>query len=621
MSDSTAPAAQTSAQDAQPSGAQAVQDPPATSSGAKTDDAADTKAATGTSADDAPKQGDNKSAEAKDAPATPTDERDEKGDTTMKDASDAVPDTDGAVADGSAPTGASAKTEDAAPDAATDDGEAARADAAKEPTTPADKSKARRKSTSLTDSRKKLNRKGSRAKILHLDAKPGDYFFIRLKGYPLWPGIICDEDMLPQTLLKTRPVTAARPDGTYREDFADGGKRVADRTFPVMYLYTNEFGWIPNQDLVDLDTSTVASLASPKMRKDLQAAHELAGEGHDLQHFKDLLIKHQEDILNEEKQAQEQQAAKAEAKAAAAAKKAKKAAKEAEEDVEMADADEDDIGTPAKEKKPSKKRKAEDDAATPHRSDSVKKPKIKLTTNSTPKAANGISTPKSPKPAAETKASKSKTKKPAKEVAEPKKTADKKMVEKETEIVMPELSPEEKLARKEKEVLFLRHKLQKGLLTRDQEPKEDEMKAMSDYIQKLEVMPELEVGIIRATKINKVLKAILKLDNIPKEDEFKFKPRSKELLDKWTKLLAEGGSAPAKGAVSNGVNGAAADSKTGDKDTAVKAEGGANGVKANGDKKAETPSATEPATAGVGKVKDEVDEKKPEVTEAVEATA
>lgn len=135
------------------------------------------------------------------------------------------------------------------------------------------------------------------------------------------------------------------------------------------------------------------------------------------------------------------------------------------------------------------------------------------------------------------------------------------------------------------------------------------MKAMSDYIQKLEVMPELEVGIIRATKINKVLKAILKLDNIPKEDEYKFKPRSKELLDKWTKLLADGGSAPAKGTVSNGVNGAAAESKTGDKDTAVKAEAGANGVKANGDKKAETSSATEPATTVVGKVKEEVDEK------------
>ncbi|KAL8413981.1 hypothetical protein RB594_005279 [Gaeumannomyces avenae] len=617
MSDSAASAAQASAPDAQPSGSKVVQDPPAASSEAKADGAADTKADAATSVDDAPKEGDKKSAEAKDAPATPTEEGDAK-----KEASDAAPDADtAAAADESAPTGAGAKPEDAAPDAATDDGEAATADATKEPATPADKSKARRKSTSVTDSRKKLNRKGSRAKILHMDAKPGDYYFIRLKGYPLWPGIICDEDMLPQTLLKSRPVTAARPDGTYRDDFADGGKRAADRTFPVMYLYTNEFGWIPNQDLVDLDVSIVASLATGKMRKDLQAAHELAGEGHDLQYFKDLLIKHQEDVLNEEKQAQEQLAAK-EAKAAAAAKKAKKAAKE-DEDVEMADVDEDDMGTPAKEKKTSKKRKAEDDAATPQRSDSVKKPKIKLTTNSTPKAANGTSTPKSPKPAAEAKASKSKAKKPVKEVADPKRTVEKKVVEKEKEIVMPELSPEEKHARKEKEVLFLRHKLQKGLLTRDQEPKEDEMKAMSDYIEKLEVMPELEVSIIRATKINKVLKAILKLDNIPKEDEYKFKPRSKELLDKWTKLLAEGGSAPTttKVVVSNGVNGTAADSKTGDKDTAAKSEAGANGVKANGDKKAETPVVTEPASVDASKVKEETEEKKPNVTESVEAAA
>jgi len=85
--------------------------------------------------------------------------------------------------------------------------------------------------------------------------------------------------------------------------------------------------------------------------------------------------------------------------------------------------------------------------------------------------------------------------------------------------------------------LFLRHKLQKGLLTRDQEPKEDEMKLMSDYVTKLEGFPDLEVSIIRATKINKVLKEILKLNSIPKEDEYKFKPRSQVLLDKWNKLL------------------------------------------------------------------------------------
>lgn len=46
--------------------------------------------------------------------------------------------------------------------------------------------------------------------------------------------------MLPSQLIKTRPVSAARPDGSYREDYADGGKRAHDRTYPVMYLYTYE---------------------------------------------------------------------------------------------------------------------------------------------------------------------------------------------------------------------------------------------------------------------------------------------------------------------------------------------------------------------------------------------
>lgn len=101
--------------------------------------------------------------------------------------------------------------------------------------------KARRKSGGIPEHKsKKLNRRASKAKMIHTDAKPGDYFMVRLKGYPLWPGIICDEAMLPNTLLKNRPVTAARPDGTYREDYADGGARVNDRTFPVMYLHTNE---------------------------------------------------------------------------------------------------------------------------------------------------------------------------------------------------------------------------------------------------------------------------------------------------------------------------------------------------------------------------------------------
>lgn len=99
---------------------------------------------------------------------------------------------------------------------------------------------AKKKSTSVPEHKtKKLNKKKSRV-MTHLDAQPGEYYFARLKGYPPWPSVICDEEMLPQILLSTRPVTTKQPDGTYREAYADGGKRAYERTFPIMFLHTNE---------------------------------------------------------------------------------------------------------------------------------------------------------------------------------------------------------------------------------------------------------------------------------------------------------------------------------------------------------------------------------------------
>ncbi len=80
------------------------------------------------------------------------------------------------------------------------------------------------------------------------------------------------------------------------------------------------------------------------------------------------------------------------------------------------------------------------------------------------------------------------------------------------------------------------------------------MKQMSEFVSKLEGYSDLEVSIIRTTKINKVLKAILKLNVIPREDEFQFKPRSQTLLDKWNKLLAsEQGTPVAAPAATNGA--------------------------------------------------------------------
>ncbi|WZH39654.1 uncharacterized protein QYS62_000579 [Fusarium acuminatum] len=407
---------------------------------------------------------------------------DDSADTEMKDA----PETSAAE---------ETKAENSAPSV---DGETAAENTAAE--TPSAKGKNNRRKSTGGATRKSLSKKASKARLTHLDAKPGDHFLVKLKGFPAWPAIICDETMLPQALVDSRPVAAARPDGSYTEAYADGGKRVNDRTFPVMYLHTNEFGWVPNTLLTELPPQKAEETITEKMRKDLKEAFLLAAESNSLEHYKDVLKQFQDELL-------------AKQQAAATPKKSKKGkAKAADED-------------------------------TPQRPDSVKKPKIKLNT-STPKA-NG--TPK----AKEESAAKAKVK--------VKKSADKK-----TEgAKKAKMTPEERRHHKQKEVLYLRHKLQRGLLTRDQQPQESEMEQMSEYVTMLENLKDLEVSIIRATKINKVLKAILKLESIPREDEFHFKDRSQVLLDKWNELLATETAAPATEAT-NGVNGKS-DAKADDK--------------------------------------------------------
>lgn len=63
---------------------------------------------------------------------------------------------------------------------------------------------------------------------------------VAMRGYQPWPVIVCDEEMLPESLLSKRPVSAKRIDGTYREDFLEGGKNAKDRRYPIMFLGTNE---------------------------------------------------------------------------------------------------------------------------------------------------------------------------------------------------------------------------------------------------------------------------------------------------------------------------------------------------------------------------------------------
>lgn len=79
------------------------------------------------------------------------------------------------------------------------------------------------------------------------------------------------------------------------------------------------------------------------------------------------------------------------------------------------------------------------------------------------------------------------------------------------------------------------------------------MQNMSNYLRDLEAHEDLEAEVIKKTKIHKVLKAIIKLNSIPKEEEYSFKQRSNDLLTKWGGALAADNETPATESATNGV--------------------------------------------------------------------
>lgn len=84
--------------------------------------------------------------------------------------------------------------------------------------------------------------------------------------------------------------------------------------------------------------------------------------------------------------------------------------------------------------------------------------------------------------------------------AKPKKEPkSKKKASEEAEPPVPEEPPmteEERLQKREKQVLYLRHRLQKGFLSRDQAPKDEDMTNMSEYLKQLEAHEDLEAEVL-----------------------------------------------------------------------------------------------------------------------------
>lgn len=431
----------------------------------------------------------------------------------------------------------------------------------------------RKKSSAVPEHKsKKLNKKKSRP-LTNLNAQPGEYYIARMKGHPPWPSVICDEDMLPSSLLTTRPVTASLADGTFkRADYADGGKRAHERTFPIMFLHTNEFAWIPNTELtpLDVESENTKNPIEKGKSKTLLAAYGKAAENNDLAHFKTMLADHQKAIEIDEEIKEEK-----------AASKTKKSSRKSGDAAPAADdADEMELDDETAAEKPKSKKRKKDDS-----DDGDEKPA------KTPKTATKLklTTPKTP--AAEP-STKKKTAKPKTKATVTKSGSEEETVTPKAEEKPP--TPAQIKEMKEKKVLYYRHKLQRGFLSRDTMPKEDEMKSMSDFLSELETYPDLEGSIIRTTKIHKVLRQMLKLPSIPLDEEFHFKTRSVDLLAKWNETL------------SNDPNGGGA----GDRDDEAKPEASANAPATNGESSKDVEEQAEKAEAGQAIAPEEESEEK-----------
>lgn len=108
--------------------------------------------------------------------------------------------------------------------------------------------------------------------------------------------------------------------------------------------------------------------------------------------------------------------------------------------------------------------------------------------------------------------------------------------------------PESPVERKTREILFIRHKIQREFLTPDvDELEEGQMAELASLLTQLEKeFPDLEAQVISATKINKVMRALIKKPNLPQDQELSIRSRAYALLDEYEMALLVGDDEPKK---------------------------------------------------------------------------
>ncbi|WVR07685.1 hypothetical protein IAU60_004727 [Kwoniella sp. DSM 27419] len=110
-----------------------------------------------------------------------------------------------------------------------------------------------------------------------------------------------------------------------------------------------------------------------------------------------------------------------------------------------------------------------------------------------------------------------------------------------------------------------RHKLQRAFLSKSL-PSAEEMPTYDDLFKTIESYKDMTIDALQYSKIGKVMKKIVTLSEIPRNDEFKITDRASKLMHQWTDFIASSENKP------NGNGDAAMNGTAADKDTEKAAE-------------------------------------------------
>ncbi|KAF4567085.1 PWWP domain-containing protein [Pleurotus pulmonarius] len=341
----------------------------------------------------------------------------------------------------------------------------------------------------------------------------------KVRGFPSWPGMIVDPAGVPPAVLKERP-----------------GKKTTSHC--VRFFPRGDYAWLASKDISKLQVHEIQSFLNEPHKKngDLMEGYKIALDPKEWEENIDQLI----------------------------------AEADADADIDQLDESEGEAGSEGPKK--SKKRKRESEAASTTKSKTPKKPRASAAKKGSEEPASGKASAKKTPAKGRKSGAKSKAmveseddgegreedegdSGPSNPVTSPPPAKKAKRSEKEEEDLEADLAKDPEAVK----VREWRHKLQKTFLSPKAMPKEEEMPAIDSLFTTIQTYNKMTVQYLQFSKIGKVMRHIAALDEgkVPRDAEFKFRDRAKELVETWHHILnrtTTNGSGTANGTSVNGLS-------------------------------------------------------------------